>query len=143
MSLERFRLRYPHGRALPLCHRLRNEHLPAWQDREVRAPGHGYAEGHGHRPEGRGADGHRGHSEGHGARRVCLNAYWRRVKRGALEGRPGVGDELGGYKGYSWSVVVELLSIAFQNGDFGPQLTGVDAQGRSMGVLMPSSMAWP
>lgn len=42
---------------------------------------------------------------------------------------PGVGDELGGYKGYSWSVVVELLSIAFQNGDFGPQLTGVDAQG--------------
>lgn len=42
---------------------------------------------------------------------------------------PGVGDELGGYKGYSWSVVVELLSIAFQNGDFGPKLTGVDAQG--------------
>lgn len=31
--------------------------------------------------------------------------------------------------GYSWSVVVELLSIAFQNGDFGEKLTGVDAQG--------------
>ncbi|CAL1153764.1 unnamed protein product [Cladocopium goreaui] len=48
----------------------------------------------------------------------------------ALTPLGGVGDELGGYKGYSWSVVVELLSIAFQNGDFGPQLTGVDAQGK-------------
>ena len=47
---------------------------------------------------------------------------------------PGVGDELGGYKGYSWSVVVELLSIAFQNGDFGPQLTGVDASGAFFGL---------
>ena len=28
----------------------------------------------------------------------------------------GVGGELGGYKGYSWFVVVELLSIAFQKG---------------------------
>ena len=46
-----------------------------------------------------------------------------------------MGDELGGYKGYSWSVVVELLSIAFQNGDFGPKLTGVDAQGGKMGVV--------
>ena len=51
----------------------------------------------------------------------------------------GVGDELGGYKGYSWSVVVELLSIAFQNGNFGPQLTGVDAQGNLLAIVFRAS----
>lgn len=76
---EQRRLRHPHGRALPFCHRLRDEHLPAWQDREVRAPGHGHTEGHGHRSEWRGANGHRRHSEGHGAGRMCLNTYWRRL----------------------------------------------------------------
>ncbi|CAJ1438836.1 unnamed protein product [Effrenium voratum] len=42
----------------------------------------------------------------------------------------GVGDELGGYKGYGWAAVVELLSIAFQDGDFGAALSGVDAKGK-------------
>lgn len=36
----------------------------------------------------------------------------------------GAGDEMGGYKGYSWAAVVELLSIAFQQGDFGPAISG-------------------
>ncbi|CAE7567204.1 mdh [Symbiodinium natans] len=42
----------------------------------------------------------------------------------------GGGDELGGYKGYSWATVVELLSIAFQGGDFGRALSGVGPDGK-------------
>lgn len=38
----------------------------------------------------------------------------------------GAGDELGGYKGYGWALVVELLSTAFQSGPFGPRVSGVD-----------------
>lgn len=38
----------------------------------------------------------------------------------------GVGDTLGGYKGYGWATVVELLSTAFQSGPFGPGVCGVD-----------------
>ncbi|CAE7440076.1 mdh, partial [Symbiodinium microadriaticum] len=40
----------------------------------------------------------------------------------------GVGDEMGGYKGYGWAAVVELLSIAFQSGEFGSLLSGVDQE---------------
>ena len=36
----------------------------------------------------------------------------------------GAGDVLGGYKGYGWAAVVEILSIAFQSGDFGSLLSG-------------------
>ncbi len=38
----------------------------------------------------------------------------------------GVGDTLGGYKGYGWATVVELLSTAFQSGPFGPDVCGID-----------------
>jgi len=38
----------------------------------------------------------------------------------------GAGDVLGGYKGYGWAAVVEILSIAFQSGDFGSLLSGVN-----------------
>lgn len=38
----------------------------------------------------------------------------------------GAGDSLGGYKGYGWATVVELLSTAFQSGPFGPDVAGVD-----------------
>jgi len=38
----------------------------------------------------------------------------------------GAGDELGGYKGYGWATVVELLSTAFQSGPFGEDVCGVD-----------------
>ena len=36
----------------------------------------------------------------------------------------GAGDEMGGYKGYSWAMVIELLCIAFQDGDYGPNISG-------------------
>lgn len=38
----------------------------------------------------------------------------------------GAGDELGGYKGFGWATVVELMSTAFQSGPFGPAVSGVD-----------------
>jgi L-2-hydroxycarboxylate dehydrogenase (NAD+) len=38
------------------------------------------------------------------------------------------GDELGGYKGYSWATVVELLSIAFQSGEYGSAISGVNPE---------------
>jgi len=38
----------------------------------------------------------------------------------------GAGDELGGYKGYGWGTVVELLCVAAQSGPFGSALTGID-----------------
>lgn len=38
----------------------------------------------------------------------------------------GAGTELGGYKGYGWSTMVELMSIGFQSGPFGKELSGVD-----------------
>ncbi len=44
----------------------------------------------------------------------------------ALTPLGGAGDALGGYKGYGWATVVELLSTAFQSGPFGPAVSGVD-----------------
>jgi LDH2 family malate/lactate/ureidoglycolate dehydrogenase len=44
----------------------------------------------------------------------------------ALTPMGGAGDKMGGYKGYGWATVVELLSIAFQNGPFGEDVCGVD-----------------
>lgn len=38
----------------------------------------------------------------------------------------GAGDKMGGYKGYGWATVVELLSTAFQSGPFGEEVCGVD-----------------
>jgi len=40
----------------------------------------------------------------------------------------GAGDALGGYKGYSWATVVELLSTAFQSGPFGAAISGVNKE---------------
>ncbi|CAM9105604.1 unnamed protein product, partial [Ectocarpus fasciculatus] len=37
----------------------------------------------------------------------------------------GAGDEMGGYKGFGWATVVELMSTAFQSGPFGPAVSGV------------------
>jgi len=41
----------------------------------------------------------------------------------------GLGEEHGGYKGYGYATVVELLSAALQQGAFLKQLTGIDAEG--------------
>jgi len=38
----------------------------------------------------------------------------------------GVGDSQGGYKGYNWATLVELLSTAFQSGPIGSKLSGID-----------------
>lgn len=41
----------------------------------------------------------------------------------------GIGEETGGYKGYGFATVVEILSSALQQGAFLKQLIGVDASG--------------
>jgi len=46
----------------------------------------------------------------------------------------GAGEKLGGYKGYGWATVVELLCTAFQSGPFGEAVCGVD---RATGKPMP------
>ena len=38
----------------------------------------------------------------------------------------GAGDATGGYKGYGWATVVELMSIAFQSGPWGEDVCGID-----------------
>ena len=41
----------------------------------------------------------------------------------------GIGEETGGYKGYGYAAVVEILSAAFTGGQFMKALTGTDASG--------------
>ena len=41
----------------------------------------------------------------------------------------GIGEELGGYKGYGWATVVEVLSAALQGGTFLKALSGLNADG--------------
>ncbi|HNW44591.1 MAG TPA: Ldh family oxidoreductase [Elusimicrobiales bacterium] len=44
----------------------------------------------------------------------------------------GVGEELGGYKGYGYCAVVEILSAALQQGAFMKALLGVDKNGKKI-----------
>jgi len=44
----------------------------------------------------------------------------------------GAGELFGGHKGYSWAVMVEILSAALQEGAFMDQLTGFDANGKTV-----------
>ena len=46
----------------------------------------------------------------------------------ALSPVGGAGDAMGGYKGYGWATVVELLCTAFQSGPFGEDVCGVDRE---------------
>jgi LDH2 family malate/lactate/ureidoglycolate dehydrogenase len=48
----------------------------------------------------------------------------------ALTPLGGLGEELGGHKGYGYAVAVEVLSAALQNGTFLKALDGRDADGR-------------
>ena len=41
----------------------------------------------------------------------------------------GIGEELGGYKGYGFALFVELMSAVLQNGHYGKYLTGKDENG--------------
>ena len=49
--------------------------------------------------------------------------------RAALAPLGGIGEELAGYKGYSYATVVEVLSAALQGGHFLKALSGFDADG--------------
>mmetsp|Transcript_21514 Transcript_21514/g.26605 ORF Transcript_21514/g.26605 Transcript_21514/m.26605 type:complete len:454 (+) Transcript_21514:128-1489(+) len=52
----------------------------------------------------------------------------------ALTPLGGAGEDMGGYKGYGWATVVELLSTAFQSGPFGEDVCGID---RKTGAKKP------
>lgn len=47
----------------------------------------------------------------------------------ALTTLGGIGEALGGYKGYGYAMVVELLSAALQDGNYGKMLNGKDENG--------------
>ena len=50
----------------------------------------------------------------------------------ALNPLGGSGEEMGGYKGYGYATVVEILSAALQQGSFMLALTGVDKNGKKI-----------
>lgn len=50
----------------------------------------------------------------------------------ALAPLGGIGEELGGYKGYSYAVVVEVLSAALQQGNYLKMLSGIGANGEKV-----------
>ncbi|MBU1695149.1 MAG: Ldh family oxidoreductase, partial [Verrucomicrobia bacterium] len=52
--------------------------------------------------------------------------------RAALTPIGGIGEETGGYKGYGFATVVEIMSAALQQGVFMKQLLGLDEQGRKI-----------
>ncbi len=41
----------------------------------------------------------------------------------------GIGEEMGGYKGYGYATIVEILSAALQSGNYLKMLTNLDAEG--------------
>ncbi len=48
----------------------------------------------------------------------------------ALTTLGGIGEELGGYKGYGYAMVVELLSSVLQDGNYGKNINGKDKDGK-------------
>ena len=50
----------------------------------------------------------------------------------ALTTLGGIGEALGGYKGYGYAMVVELLSSVLQDGNYGKALDGKDANGNKV-----------
>ena len=52
-----------------------------------------------------------------------------RAGEAALTTLGGMGEALGGYKGYGYAMVVELLSAALQDGNYGKALNGKDENG--------------
>jgi LDH2 family malate/lactate/ureidoglycolate dehydrogenase len=50
--------------------------------------------------------------------------------KAALTPLGGIGEEFGGYKGFGYATVVEILSAALQDGIFLKQLNGIDADGK-------------
>ncbi len=58
----------------------------------------------------------------------------RKIRNGtaALTTLGGIGEALGGYKGYGYAMVVELLSAVLQDGAYGKALDGKDADGNKV-----------
>ena len=56
----------------------------------------------------------------------------KRIRQGtaALTTLGGIGEALGGYKGYGFALFVELLSSVLQDGQYGKALNGVDENGK-------------
>ena len=56
----------------------------------------------------------------------------KRIRKGtaALTTLGGIGEALGGYKGYGFALFVELLSSVLQDGNYGKALNGVDENGK-------------
>jgi LDH2 family malate/lactate/ureidoglycolate dehydrogenase len=50
----------------------------------------------------------------------------------ALTTLGGIGEALGGYKGFGYALAVELLSAALQDGNYGKDLNGKDANGNKV-----------
>lgn len=59
-------------------------------------------------------------------------AALKRIRGGtaALTTLGGIGEDLGGYKGYGYAMFVELLSAVLQDGYYGKRLNGVDENGQ-------------
>lgn len=53
-------------------------------------------------------------------------------EKAALAPLGGIGEELGGYKGYGYAAVVEILSAALQSGSYLKMLTGKDEKGNKI-----------
>lgn len=54
------------------------------------------------------------------------------TEEAALAPLGGIGEELGGYKGYGYATVVEILSAALQAGSYLKMLTGTDESGNKV-----------
>ena len=55
----------------------------------------------------------------------------KRIRQGtaALTALGGIGEDLGGYKGYGYAMIIELLSAVLQDGNYGKALDGKDENG--------------
>lgn len=58
----------------------------------------------------------------------------KKIRKGeaALAPLGGIGEALGGYKGFGYAMVVELLSAALQDNNYGKALNGVDENGNKV-----------
>ena len=57
----------------------------------------------------------------------------RKIRQGtaALTTLGGIGEDLGGYKGYGFAMIVEMMSAALQDGLYGKDLNGKDENGKA------------
>jgi len=56
--------------------------------------------------------------------------------KAALTPLGGIGEETGGYKGYGYTAIVEVLSAALQGNGFLKQLNGIDEKGNKRPILL-------